>query len=871
MSELRLTTFGEALLLRSAGSARPSVVLASSKPLALLVYLHCSPTRSARKDQLTDLLWSDLSPDSARHALRQAVWYTRQRLGFDCLDTTAATITLTNGFASDWNEFWRSLENDDAETAVAVYGGEFFSRFAMPGAVEFEDWLDIERHRLRRAFVGAVETVARARLAIGENKAARDVARRAHSVEPEQQALHRLLLETLVAVGDRISALAEAEALIARLKEQGREPDPATKRIMTVVREDSQVALRRDGTNATDVGTLWADLVGREREFGAILDAWQRASNGRIEHVHVTGAAGLGKTRLLDDVASRLRSIGAAVVKVGAKAANRSISYALASELAEHLARLPAAPGVSPDSATALVALNPALSSRFPTQPDRSTREEALRRRSIAVAEMIAAVADEKPLVILIDDLHWADKPSRDLIHSACSNSDLKHVLCITAARPHPVLDEATSAAVCLELHALTSAQVEAIVVSLGALPDEPWSLDLAQHLYECTGGSPLLVLETLLLALERDLLALTDSGWACSDSAALWTELVAGGALRTRISQLDGKQRRLLLLLAVAGTPLSGSQLELMLARGPNGTVPKLDTLVQRGFVTKIGDSWIPSHDEIAQITVELATAEELEAAHLAVGRAFARQGTADTQALTIAARHLAEGRDTAELETVFTTLVGLARSRRDERTAAQLASELLGDAARPQLIAELVQALPLNMRVQRRTKRLAFAALLVAVVVTITVVAGILTSTRTPADAELLLLGPATSNAFPMRSIRLNSENWDPQRPIELDGSSEDLTIAIETQPFGSFGLTQLGGDVWLTSYVFPDSGGAEVVLLGTDGSMERLTFSPGDDGPFDWSPDGSTSYSRPQGGMQTVGTTWPYSTSSRSRSGR
>ena len=73
---------------------------------------------------------------------------------------------------------------------------------------------------------------------------------------------------------------------------------------------------------------------GREREFAAILDAWSAARAGPARFVHVLGAAGLGKTRLLTDVHARLRATGARSIFVRANPGDRGVAYAFAADIA---------------------------------------------------------------------------------------------------------------------------------------------------------------------------------------------------------------------------------------------------------------------------------------------------------------------------------------------------------------------------------------------------------------------------------------------------------------------------------------------------------------------------------------------------------
>src|SRR5690606_3637828 len=100
------------------------------------------------------------------------------------------------------------------------------------------------------------------------------------------------------------------------------------------------------------------------------------------------------------------------------------------------MGRLPGARGISPESASALVAMAPALSTYFTAPNDASTGDEALRRRGQAVAELAGALCDEQALVVLVDDVHWMDAASRALLaHLAARVTELR-LLLVTAGRP---------------------------------------------------------------------------------------------------------------------------------------------------------------------------------------------------------------------------------------------------------------------------------------------------------------------------------------------------------------------------------------------------------------------------------------------------
>ncbi len=329
----------------------------------------------------------------------------------------------------DRDQFLAAVSRGDLEEAVARYTGPFLPGFASPGGAESEHWMDHERERLRGVFVRAAEELVREYLTGGRFRDAHQLAERVRDADPESERAWRLVIECLLQI-KRPLALAEADAFEWMLSSSQRVPSPATTALLRVVR---QVPPADEATN--DAG-LVSQMVGRESEFAAILNLWQECSRGAARHLHLSAPAGLGKTRLLGDVATRLRSAGTTVVSLRAAYGERAIGYAFAAELARALTELPGTRGISPAAAAALVSLSPALSSIFPGAPDTATGEDALRRRTLALSELVHAAAEEQPLALLVDDTHWADDASLQIVMGILERLGAAPVMVVTASRP---------------------------------------------------------------------------------------------------------------------------------------------------------------------------------------------------------------------------------------------------------------------------------------------------------------------------------------------------------------------------------------------------------------------------------------------------
>lgn len=839
-NRLALRTLGAASLERILEDGSRELALGPGKPLGLLAYLAFSPGRTATREHLTDVLWSELDPDAARHSLRHTLWLLRRHLGDDGIVTTDGSLRLAAPIESDRDDFLAGIDQPDFERAVEVYRGEFLPAFAAPGAADLEQWADVERYRLRHLFLRAAESVVRDWLTRGRWRWARQLAARARDSDRDNQGAWRLLLECLLASNDRIAAELEAHELEEMLRRDGKPPEPATARMLERVRvtPDSQ----SDSGSAEPRSELVADLIGREAEFSALLSAWDRVKRGTGQHSHIVGAAGLGKTRLLADVHARLRSIGARCVAVRANPGERQVAYALTAELAAAAAVLPGAKGVPEAVAAALVALNPALSAQYPVAADRATDSEALRHREIALRELLAAVAYEQPLAVLLDDVHWADAQSGQLLRSVVERVAEWPLLVVTSTRPGGDGAWTGNATVTATLTPFTADQTVALVESLGRLPPDPWAVTLPSLLHANSEGSPLLALETLRLTLESGLLTLRDGQWDCSDTVVLKDELERGGALRRRIELLGPRQRYLLVVLALAGAPIETQTLAAVAECSPDAVQDDLSALEVRGLAAREPSGWAPAHDLIAERAVDVASLDAQRTGHRALGLTLSRIAGEDTGLLFRAGRHLALAGEAPPLSRTFGRWAGAVRRDGDRRSLRALASEMVKGAPSAITAASLARRAPLRLRLGvHSTRRLGLAVGVTALGLA-AAMWPLVRRTEPPPDADLLVVRGLRSDSARVWRLGLRREGWDRLRAIDVAKVGRELPgLAEAARRTTGMLIPRRDGRAWIFSALSPDSGGTDVYSTDESGRVSRLTDAPKDDYAGSWSPDG------------------------------
>jgi hypothetical protein len=452
-------------------------------------------------------------------------------------------------------------------------------------------------------------------------------------------------------------------------------------------------------------------------------------------------------------------------------------------------------------------------------------------------------VADEHPVAVLIDDVQWADDPSRQILSHVAARALAHRVLLVTTTRPGA---EGGLGRVSLEpmmLEALSAAETAALLASLGRFPPEPWGRWLSDALHLATRGTPLLILETLRLLLERGALALEEGNWACPDLTALAAEMAKGGALRRRIGELPRHEKWLLFLLATAGTPLGLELIGQAAGRCPEAVQDDLAALELRGFATRDGTDWQPAHDEIAARTLDLATPDALRAAHTALGRQLAASGRYDPAVLHRAARHLAAAGEERELARVFTRRVLLQRRRGERRPPRTVAAELLGDAATPPRVSRLVRALPLYVRLGLVTPR-RLAAVAVSILAGGAGIAALMLRPTPPLPDIRLLAIRAMGDSLTALTVPILRDGWTNGTALDVRKLGSSYR-GLATAPHSRNGvlLPRPDGSGWAFPRVSGDSGDIDLYLAEAKGTIRRLTATPGDDEAPSWSPDGRT----------------------------
>lgn len=837
---LHLTTLGAVRLTRHRPGPEhhnPSL-LPPGKALALVTYLHCSPGRRASRDHLIEQFWNDSGQADGRHALRQIVLRIRHHLGADALASEPDGIALLMPIICDRDEFRKAVAAGQPDQAVEIYGGDFFPAFASPGAAGFEQWADLEREQLRRSFLRAGEEVVRLALDRAAFAIATPAALKLRTLCPNEQATWRLLIEAYSSSGNQAAALVEADGLLAALAAMDDQPDPATRRLLSELRQPAPVT-SPPGPHDHDPNPLRSEMVGRERPFATLTAAWEHIQRRGAQHLHLCSPPGFGKTRLLQELANRLRHTPGCVILLRAAQGDRDRPGALIGDIATALAATGALSGAARDSLTELAPLAPTLSAfldprttRVPPQGTRSARVPAL-------VDLIGSVADNRPLALLLDDLHWGDTESREIICGIIPRLTTARVLIVTASRdrwPDLSTPGLTSE---IPLQSLHESAILGMLSSMGADPADQFTGTFARALLRTSRGSPLLVLNLLRLAIEHGHVEALPGGWRWANRDEALRVVLEDEPLARRINALDEVSRDLLLHLAAAEVPLPMDYLG-TLGPGAGAAVAQLD---QVGLASSVAGTMAPAHDEVAAAVVARASAEELRGAHHALGEWASSRLDFDPIAYQRAARHFRLAESHLALEQLFLRRVRLARRRREGVPLRDLARQAAGDDASPAAARKLLRKLSVAERVSSvpgaQTGILTGAGVFAAIVLA----GAVLSQARTAPDARLLITMQDREGAstFTLHELALHRADWDAGEPMSLGEARHLWRFPEGMRPYTDI-VPHPEGRSFVFDHLFEDAGGVDLVLRDHRGRFRRLTDTRGDDFGPTWSPDGA-----------------------------
>src|SRR5712691_1499575 len=481
--------------------------------------------------------------------------------------------------------------------ALSLWRGPPLADFA------YESFAQNEIASLEERHLGALEERIEADLALGRHAELVSELEPLVTRHPFRERLRGQLMLALYRSGRQAEALsAYQEARRALAEELGLEPSLMLQRLeKAMLTQDASLeaptpkerTLGEDGERRT--APSGGVFVGRDRELAALLDCLEGALAGQGQLVLLSGEPGIGKSRLADELSNRARGLGAQVLVGRCWEAGGAPAYwpwvqalraYVRSRDRETLCRQLGS------GAADVAEIVPEVRELVPDLPaPPSLDPEGARFRLFdATASFLRSAASERPLVLVLDDLHAADMPSLLLLEFVAAELAASGILVVAADRDvDPTLRDPLSSALAeltrrqttrlISLAGLGEADVENFI-QLSAGFEPPTKLVGAIH--RETEGNPLFVGEVVrLLASEGRL----------SDAAAFQLAIPQGvrAVIGRRLRHLPEDCKRLLSAASVLGREFSLDALELVIGLPAHVLLEALDEAIAARAISEV------------------------------------------------------------------------------------------------------------------------------------------------------------------------------------------------------------------------------------------------------------------------------------------
>ena len=614
----------------------------SPKLRALLVNLVLHAGHVVSRDRLIEDLWAGSPPSTGLGVLQNYVSQLRKTLGSGVVVTRGTGYALAVEPAAIDSVRFEALVADGRaalDAADASGAAEAFRRalglWRGPALADVsgEPFAQAEISRLQELHAGALELELEAAISIGRHREAVARLEAAVAEHPFRERLWWLLMMALYRSDRQADALrAYQRARSALADELGLEPGAELRELEQAVlgqRSDLDALLVSERTRRRSPRRLRprTSLLGRVDEWSAIaahLDGPEDSTRGLLLLV---GEPGIGKTRLLEEAHTRAADDSGVVVSGRAFEVERGRPYGV---WVDALRAIPL-PAIDDVLRTDLAALLPELT-------DQRAELDDANRLYDAVVETLRQLANDAPVSVLVDDLHWLDEASLSLLHFALRHLADDGVAFVATARPAELGDNVActrmlqalrrdDALAELWIGPLAPATIAELTASIAPSAD-------AEQIAKATHGNPLFALE-MAKALARG-----------DEPLSSRVDALIGD----RLARLDDQATVLLPWIAAFGRGVSPTVLARLVEREPLHLFEPLGDLERHGIVRADDDgSFDFVHDLVRGVAYKRLSASRQAMLHARIGAVLAAMPDPDDTLAADTVRHADLGGDSA------------------------------------------------------------------------------------------------------------------------------------------------------------------------------------------------------------------------------
>jgi DNA-binding SARP family transcriptional activator/tetratricopeptide (TPR) repeat protein len=648
---LHVSILGEQAITGAGASTRAG----SSRAVALVAFLAAHAGSPQPRQRIAGLFWPDSTDPQALTNLRRELHQLRQVLADEpslvvtstdlaWRDTATCRVDLRVFEIERKAALAAAAAGDDdgilahAARAIAEYRGDL-----LPGV--YDDWVLEIRSEVERQCVSLCDLVGEARARHGDLTGAVEVARRRIGLQPLEEVGYRALMRLQADLGDRAGAVSTYHHCASVLeRELGVAPDPATRQAFQRLMARAGPAgeqLPAAGPATGRSGPAAAQLVGRSRELGLLHDLWRAAAAGSRGLAMVRGGAGVGKTRLVTEVAGQALLQGAVVASSQCFGTSGRLALAPVADWLRNPAVGSAVATLDPAWRSEVGRLLPAEGRGGHGTGSKAMADSWQRHRFFeGLARALLAVG--RPTLLVLDNMQWCDQETLAFITFCLGLADGAPLLVAATLRDDGldadpelvswmVRMRATGLLTELSLTPLDAASTAHLAQAISGRPLPEADTGL---LHATTGGFPLYVIEAMR--------GTDDAGGmllSVGDLAAV---------LHKRLGQATGPAREVAGLAAAAGTNFSLDLLTEASDLEADAVVEAVDELWRRRIMREFGDGYDFSHDLLREAAYEAVSPPKRWLLHrrIAQGLELLHAEDTDTVAAQLAEQYARGGR---------------------------------------------------------------------------------------------------------------------------------------------------------------------------------------------------------------------------------
>ena len=559
--------------------------------------------------------------------------------------------------------------------AADLYADDFLVGFTLRNSPEFDDWQFFQAESLRQELALVLEQLVECMALEGNFEAAIGYARRWLSLDPLHEPVHRVLMQLYANSGQQAAALRQyeecvrlldvefgvppeeetvtlfeaikAKRIVAPLLKAETRGEPAREQSLSEARQLHKADVPPDaqkptGTTITPAGEVKQDpddgsrdpgtdiahnipLIGREAEYAKLVNALGNVTQGQSQVVLVEGESGIGKSRLIHEAVRHAKSQGIRALSGKCYEAEQSLPYQVVIHLVDQaISQWPpeTLELLSPTYLAELARLVPEIAQLFPDLPPPSDLNEAQKGHLFrALTQLLSILAEQSGLILVVDDIQWADQITLQYLNYLVSHLETKSILLVGIYRSEEMATDQELMTLVelwlqepyvdhLRLDRLTPDDAKSLARQF--LKTSPTAATLGQWLYQETDGHPFFLVSILQSLGEQGLLTQSEemewqlkAGQLGQSQAALTLPDALRQSVHGRLRHLSKEARSVIELAAVYGRRFDFNMLQAITRADQTELLDILEDLVARQLWHEVetGRSYDFSHDKIREV----------------------------------------------------------------------------------------------------------------------------------------------------------------------------------------------------------------------------------------------------------------------------